>query len=137
MNNLNSLEKQLESWMPRQPSEKLKRQLFPPATVWRPKPAPLVMPGWAKFALAPCLALLMVILVSADHHKKTSYLAMSGSSSNVLASLSSNLIACCLMDTQAEQANTWIMPTGLSFDWTNRGRSLSTTGSFPLWNTNL
>jgi hypothetical protein len=137
MNNLNSLEKQLESWTPRHPSEKLRRQLFPPASVWQPKPAPLVVPGWAKFALVPCVAFLMVLILSAGHPKKNNYMAMTGSSSNVLASLSSNLIACCLMDTQSQQMNTWIMPAGLSFDWTNRGRSLSTTGSFPLWNTNL
>ncbi len=84
------------------------------------------MPLWFKFAPVACIFLLIISLCL-PRHERTGYLAVSGGS-NILASLSSNLLASCATDLRAQRQNVW---REVTFDWTKDGHSLSTTGSFP------
>ena len=125
MNELNQLEKQLQSWMPRPPSAGLRQQLFPAAIA---ESHPLALPLWGKFAATMGVVLLMTIL-GTQHREKSGYLAV-GSASNVLASLSSNIVSFCSDDVTTQRNNA-------TFDWTRAEHPLSTTGSFSQWKTNL
>jgi hypothetical protein len=132
MNEMNHLEKQLGSWIPRRPSAKLKNRLFPtPAACAVAEPPPMI-PAWLMSAPAVCI-LLVTILLYNGRHEKRSYLAVAGGS-NVLASLSSNLLAECATDLRGQRQNVW---TAVTFDWTKDANSPSTTGSFPFGKTNL
>jgi hypothetical protein len=131
MNDLNQLEKQLQSWIPRPPSAKLKAQLF--AAVPAVAPSSFgAMPAWVQFAPVACI-LLLLMLFCLPRRERSAYLAVSGGS-NILASLSSNLLAGCATDMRAQRQNVW---REVTFDWTKDGHSLSTTGSFPLGKTNI
>jgi hypothetical protein len=113
--------------MPRPPSARLRQQLFPAAAAHGESHS-LALPLWGKFAATMGVALLMTILVT-QHHEKPGYLAVSGAS-NVLASLSSNIISFCADDITTQRNNA-------TFDWTRTEHPLSTTGSFPQGKTNL
>jgi hypothetical protein len=134
MNDLNQLEKQLQSWTPRRPSARLKRQLFGAAR----QPADdasdfvAIMPIWVKFAPVMCM-LLLITLFCMPRHDRGPYLAVSGGS-NMLASLSSNIAANCATDFRAQRQNVW---QAVTFEWTKDGHSLSTTDSFLSGKTNL
>ncbi len=132
---MNQLEKQLQSWIPRPPSAGLRRELFTVTAALAPEPV-TPLPVWLKFAPAMCILLLVTCFCTGRHYQ-TGYLAFSGGS-NVMASLSSNLLEFCATDTQSGRMNRWVMPAAkATFDWTRDGNSLSTTGSFPLWKTNI
>jgi len=88
------------------------------------------MPLWLKLAPAVCLALVTAFFFL-PRREQAGYLAVSGSS-NMLACLSSNLIASCASDLNREGENVWSVVT---FDWTKNG--VSTTPSFPLVKTNI
>jgi hypothetical protein len=60
---------------------------------------------------------------------KSGYIAVVPANSNMLASLS-----LYYKPDTADKENVWSVAT---FDWTKGSRSLSTTGSFPLWKTNI
>ena len=162
MNHTKPLEKELESWIPRRPSARLKRRLFPAPVEATPKsliPAwsqstsgargatrPTVealFPAWAKFAPICCI-LLLAMVFCVGRREQTSYLAVT-SGSNVLAGLSADLLAFCAADTLGERLNNCVMPVSKltpvsskpTFEWTRSGHFLSTTDSFPIWKTNL
>src|SRR5580692_481780 len=119
MNELNQLEKELESWSPRAPSARLKERLFPAAAAPMPEAAPSVS-MWARLAPAVCIAMLAAFF-SMTPHEKAGYLAVSGGS-NVLASLSSNLLGFCATNTRCVQVNVAEMPdSAVTFDWTRGG----------------
>ena len=132
---MNPLEKQLQSWAPRRPSARLKERIFapqtPPQRAVAAESSP-AMSAWLKFAPACCI-LLLAMWFGSTRQEKTAYLAVAGGS-NVLASLSSNLLTLCATDFREQRENLWMKA---SFDWTNVGHSPSTTGSFPSWNTNV
>jgi hypothetical protein len=133
MNDLNQLEKELQSWIPRHPSAGLKARLFHPAPASALAPSPVaIMPLWFKFAPVACLFLL-ITLFCLPRPERTGYLAVSGSS-NILASLSSNLLASCATDLRSQRQNVW---REVTFEWTKDRHSLSTTGSFPPGKTNI
>jgi hypothetical protein len=135
MNELNQLEKQLESWIPRRPSATLKHRLFRASAVTPATPSEARAPGiplWLMAAPAACI-LLITMLLGEGRHQKQGYLAISGGS-NVLASLSSNLLTYCATDMRAQHQNVW---TAVTFEWTKGGNSPSTTGSFLSGKTNL
>jgi hypothetical protein len=135
MNELNQLEKELESWSPRGPSARLKQRLFPAVAVQRAEAAPHVS-MWARLAPAVGVAMLAAMFSLAPH-EKVGYLAVSGGP-NALASLSSNLLGFCATNTRCMQVNTAAMPdSAITFEWTSDAPSLSTSGSFPVWKTNL
>lgn len=135
MNDSNPLEKQLQSWTPRRPSAALKDRLFSsfasPETT-HPASSRFV---WLGLAPATCLLLLSLSFWLAQA-ETPSYLAASGAS-NMLASLSlpsQERLPYHAQDPRYQEWNTWSVAT---FDWTTGVRSLSTTGSFPLWKTNI
>lgn len=134
MNDLNQLEKQLQSWTPRRPSARLKRRLFGPANRPASEASDFValMPMWVKFAPAMCM-LLLISLFCVPRHGQATFLAVSGGS-NILASLSSNIAENCATDLRDQRQNVW---RAVTFDWTKEGRSLSTTGSFQSVRTNI
>ena len=140
MNNMNPLEKQLQSWVPRPPSARLKERLFAAdgaklKTHVSSQAAPW-LPAWVKFAPALCL-LLLVMLFGLGRQGKTGYLTAAGGS-NVLANWSPNLLACCATETVSLRLNIWPVPASVAtFDWTKTGHSLTTTDSFHWWNTNV
>ena len=135
MNELNQLEKQLESWIPRRPSARLKQRLFPAVALPVPERATTI-PLWARFAAATCIVLLATVL-GMTPRENTGYLAVSGGS-NALASLSANLLDFCATNTRSVQCNVAEMPDSrITFEWTSNVHSLSTTGSFLSWKTNL
>jgi hypothetical protein len=132
MNDLNQWEKELSSWIPRGPSPKLKHRLFPAAPAAL-APSPLaVMPLWLKFAPVACM-FLIITFFCLPRPERSAYLAVSGGS-NILASLSSNLLASCATDLRAQRQNVW---KEVTFEWTKDRHSLSTIGSFPLGKTNI
>jgi hypothetical protein len=140
MNNLNQLEKELQYWIPRAPSARLKARLFPAVPPARPAAglaAALRAVPWTRFAPAMCVVLLAARLCSNTPSKEAGYFEASGGS-NVLASLSANLINFCATNTRAERMNSWTLPpTMRTFDWTSAGHSLTTTDSLPSWKTNI
>ena len=140
MNDLNQLEKELQFWIPRAPSARLKERLFPrevPVAANRSGVASLSAVPWARFAPAMCVVLLALIFGSMSPGEKAGYLAVSGDS-NVLAGLAANMQGFCATNTRSERQNNWAMPASLTtFDWTKAGHSLSTTDSFPSWKTNI
>jgi hypothetical protein len=76
---------------------------------------------------------LLVVTISLNlwmaRSGKSSYLTVVPAGSNMLASLS-----LYYHPETSDKENVWSAAT---FDWTKGGRSLSTTGSFPLWKTNI
>ena len=128
MNELNQWEKQLQSWTPRRPSAKLERELFSRgAGAVERKPARPA--AWFWLAPATCLFLLLAGM-SVTRQSGLSQ-AMGTGSSNILASIS---LPYGTSDTRCQEWNVWRVVT---FDWTKGGTSLSTTGSFPLFKTNI
>ncbi|HEX3800304.1 MAG TPA: hypothetical protein VH413_16535 [Verrucomicrobiae bacterium] len=95
--------------------------------------APLaLLPTWLKFAPVAC-AFMLALVFCVPRHERTAYLAVSGDS-NILASLSSNIITACSTDLRGQRQNVW---REVTFDWTKPAHTLSTTGSFPLGKTNI
>jgi hypothetical protein len=87
---------------------------------------------WLK--LAPvCCVLLLTLFLGLERQGRSGYLAVA-SGSNVLAGLSSNMLALCATDMRAQHENDW---TAVTFDWTKTSRYLSTTDPFVSpWKTN-
>jgi hypothetical protein len=125
MNDLNQLEKQLESWIPRRPSAKIRRQLFPVAATEPARPAP-VAALWLSLGAAAACVCLMASWLMLPHQVRTGGLAVSGGS-NLIASLT-------LPESSCQQWNLW---SAVTFDWTKGGSSLSITGPLGLGRTNL
>jgi hypothetical protein len=123
MNDMKTLEKQLESWTPRRPSPKLQRRLFPAVKGARAHSVPLAA-LWLPVAAGACVFLM------------TAWLALPrrAHSSVMVASSGSNLIAGLSVPDRSCQMNLWQTVT---FDWTKAGSSLSITGRFGLGRTNL
>src|SRR5580704_6087761 len=84
MNDLNQLEKQLESWIPRRPSPEIQRQLFAASPVKAQRQAPLAL-LWLTVGAAACIFMLAGWLALPRQVRGTG-LAVSGGS-NLIASL--------------------------------------------------
>lgn len=126
----------MESWSPRRPSATLKARLFPAAALPKVEERAPGVSAWVKFAPALCVVMLAGFF-SLSPHDKPGYLATS-SGSNALVSLSANLLGFCATNTRCVELNVAEMPAdAITFDWTKGVHSLSTTGSFPLWKTNV
>jgi hypothetical protein len=123
MNDMNQLEKQLESWTPRPPSPKVRRRLFPVNLVPRDQAAPLAS-LWISVGATACLCFTSIWLALPRH-----------SSAHVFTAVGeSNLIAGMTLPERSCQWNLW---TAVNFDWTKAGSSVSITGPFGLGRTNL
>jgi hypothetical protein len=163
MSDWSQLEKELQSWIPRPPSDKIKQRLFPePITSGGHA---MSLSPWSWFAPALCTIVLACTLWL-SHNEAAGHLALSFVNSNLLASLPDHkALPGLATDRQCQEWNvvsarldltkhsaperrllTFITsapawregndaPT--TFDWTKTNPSLSITGSFPSWKTNI
>lgn len=131
----------MESWVPRRPSARLKERIFAESNRQTAAANVTVLDGlelfanvhrWVKFTPAFCM-LLMVMLLGIGRQNKTGYLAVAGGS-NVLASLSSNMLALCATDMRDQHEN---VLSAVNFDWTKTAHYLTTTGSLQSLKTNV
>ena len=121
MSELNELEVQLRSWVPRRPSAKLKKKLFR-AEATAPEPTPSLRLSW----LPPATAAALLLCVLFNQHSSQA-LSSSGANSIVAVALSNQSIAPWLPGSFPREYNG--LPTG-KFEWTNRNSS--SIGSRPL-----
>ena len=120
MNELNELEMQLRSWVPRRPSAKLKRRLF------RPEPAAEDRAPSFRFSwLPPVTAALLLLCVLFNQHGSQA-LSSPGSNSIFAVALSNQSVAPWLPGSFSREHNG--LPTG-SFEWTNENLTSSAIGS--------
>ena len=120
MSELNELEMQLRSWVPRRPSAKLKRHLF-----GRPAPQPKAEPTFRLSWLPPATAGLLLLCVLFNQHSSQA-ISSAGSNSMVAVALSNQSIASFLPGSFSREHNG--LPTG-TFEWTNGSGSSSSIGS--------
>jgi hypothetical protein len=144
MNNLNQLEKQLESWIPRRPSAKIRRQLFAPPTPDKAQHHPPLAALWLSLGAVACILMVAGWLALPRQARNSAFTA--SASSNLIASLTltdampaaRNLIASfSSRDGGLEnscQQNLW---SAVTFDWTKAGSSPSMIGPSGLGRTNL
>jgi hypothetical protein len=127
MNNRNSWEEQLRSWVPRQPSARIEERLF-----GRPEARAAARPhihfhwqgAWAAFAVASVVVLGTIANVS--------HLAASYNGGAAFSALSDQSYMASLSGVSAPH-NTWSAPI---LGWTNSGKLPSTKRSFDVFNTN-
>jgi hypothetical protein len=120
----------LHSWTPRHPSAKLKARLFA-------KPADAAAPPqpWSLGWLAPATVCLLLLFVTLNQRSgELGELTSSSSQFPMMAvTLSNTSFAAYLPASLANDRNA-VRPQ--TFEWTNHGRSTSTTASFPQSRTN-
>jgi hypothetical protein len=120
MSELNKLETQLRSWVPRRPSARLKRRLFrqqPEA----PESAPTFRLSW----LPPATAAVLLLCVLFNQHSSQA-ISSAGSNSMVALALSNQSIAPWLPGSFSREHNG--LPSS-TFEWTNDSHSSSGIGS--------
>jgi len=120
MNDLNDLELQLRSWVPRRPSARLKRRLFR-----RPAPDHEPERSFRLSWLPPAIAALMLLFVLFNQHGSQA-LSSPGSNSMIALALSNQNAAAYLSGSFSREHNG--LPTG-TFEWTNGSGSTSGIGS--------
>lgn len=125
MNELNELEMQLRSWVPRRPSARLKRRLFGPEPAAEDRPSSFRL-SW----LPPVTAALLLLCVLFNQHSSQA-LSSSGSNSIVALALSNQSVAPWLPGSFSREHNG--LPTG-TFEWTNE--SGTSSGSRSVSNAN-
>jgi hypothetical protein len=117
MKDLNELELQLRSWVPRRPSAKLKRRLFR-----QPAPDDAPEPSFRLSWLPPATAALLLLCVLFNQHSSQA-LSSAGSNSIVAVALSNQSVAPWLSGSEHNA-----LPTR-TFEWTNDSGSTSGIGS--------
>ena len=117
---LNELEAQLRSWVPRRPSARLKPRLFRRASA-RADRAPAFRLSW----LPPATAAALLLCVLFNQHSSQA-LSSSGANSMIAVALSNQSIVPFLPGSFAREHNG--LPTG-TFEWTNGSSSGSSIGS--------
>jgi hypothetical protein len=85
MNNMDQLEKQLECWIPRRPSARVKQQIFAEVKYAQYRP-PVQLPGWFPAAVAASVLVMAALFWGAQDASQRSI--SNGGSSNVLTTLS-------------------------------------------------
>src|SRR5579859_3290499 len=120
MSDLNELEIQLRSWVPRRPSAKLKRRLFR-----RGETAPDRTPAFRFSWLPPATAGALLLCVLFNQHSSQA-LSSAGANSIVAVALSNQSIAPWLPGSFSREHNG--LPTG-TFEWTNGSTSNPNLGS--------
>jgi hypothetical protein len=120
MSELNELEMQLRSWVPRRPSAKLKRRIFRQTPVTKDRE-----PSFRFSWLPPATAALLLLCVLFNQHSSQ---ALSSARSNpmIAVALSNQSIAPWLDGSFSREHNG--LPTG-SFEWTNGSSPGSGIGS--------
>jgi hypothetical protein len=120
MNDLNELEMQLRSWVPRRPSARLKRKL-----ARRPTPKTESEPSFRFSWLPPATAALLLLCVLFNQHASQG-ISSAASNSMIAVALSNQSIAPWLPGSFSREHNG--LPTG-NFEWTNGSRSTASIGS--------
>jgi hypothetical protein len=120
MNELNELETQLNSWVPRHPSARLKRRIFP-----QPQAVEDREPSFRLSWLPPATAALLLLCVLFNQHSGQA-LSSAASKSMVAVALSNQSAAPWLPGSFSREHNG--LPTG-TFEWTNENGSSSSIGS--------
>lgn len=122
MNEMNELERRLQSWVPRRPSAKLKQRLFA-----GPGNLPLKAPETPAFKLswlAPAAATLFLMCVL--FNQRNPAVVPSGSAGPVMAMIFSNQSAAYIPGSFQQEQNRLPADT---FEWTNAGSSTSSIRS--------
>ena len=128
---MNELEKQLSSWVPRRPSARLEKRIFAPSfvaagqsLVASPK-APAFRFSW----LAPATVAFLLMCVLFNQHNSQ---AISGSANPgmIAVALSNQSAAAWLPGSFSRERNG--LPNG-SFEWTNGNGSTSSIRSLSSW----
>ena len=117
MNEMNPLETQLRSWIPRRPSAKLTRRLFR-------RPAPVTRPAGIVFWLGPVTACLLFACVIVGQHGPANFSSAGRDDAIIAMVLSNQSYAAYLPGSFQPAANRLD-----TFEWTNRGYSNSTMDS--------
>jgi hypothetical protein len=123
MSELNELEIQLRSWVPRRPSARLKRRLFGQAL---PDREPAFRFSW----LPPATAALLLLCVLFNQHSSQA-ISSAGANSMVAVALSNQNAAPWLKGSFSREHNG--LPN-TTFEWTNGNGSSSGIGSRSLSN---
>src|SRR6478736_5169974 len=110
MSELNELEMQLRSWVPRRPSAKLRRKLFSRAASAN-DPEPSFRLSW----LPPATAGLLLLCVLFNQHSSQA-ISSAGANSMVAVALSNQSVAAFLPGSFPREHNG--LPNG-TFQWTN------------------
>ncbi len=147
MNELNQLEKHLRSWIPRAPSEKIRRQIFSPATMppeFSPRDfhfacASLVRAHLRWFAPTAFSILILLFVVSGPSKffpRPHSFLVASAQPASTNAEKS--FWATSTFAFQKNDLNLeWNIWSKATFEWTNRAFSPSSRDSLSFVKTNL
>src|SRR6185369_10817817 len=120
MNELNELEMQLRSWVPRRPAKKLKRRLF-----GQPLPSEQPEASFRLSWLPPATAAALLLCVLFNQHSSQA-ISSATSNSMVAVALSNQGIAPWLPGSFSREHNG--LPSG-TFEWTNGSGSSSGIGS--------
>jgi hypothetical protein len=125
---MNELEKQLRSWVPRRPSARLERRIFAPSLVAAASAATVEAPRAPAFRfswLAPATVTFLLMCVLFNQHNSQ---AISGSANSgmVAVALSNQSAAAWLPGSFSRERNG--LPSG-SFEWTNGNGSTSSIRS--------
>jgi len=128
---MNDWENQLRSWTPRRPSTRLEQRLFGVRAAAAPVHGhSLAMRSpWVWLAPAVCGLLLMLAILAG----RSLPVAATAHAVALNTPPGSDAAVYCAMDTSSRE-NVWTVAT---FDWTKGANYLSTTGSFPMWKTNI
>jgi len=124
MSELNELEMQLRSWVPRRPSAKLKRRLF------RQTGPQASQPTFRFSWLPPATAALLLLCVLFNQHSSQA-ISSAATNSMVAIALSNQSVAAYLPGSISRENN--VLPRG-AFEWTNGSSPSSGIGSGPLSN---
>ena len=135
MNDWNQWEQQLSGWVPRRPSARLKRRLFP-STPAVGQEMPWVV-SW-RWLAATASIMLVALIVSSQLDRRPVHASVSRSSGLLASlSLSNQSLASYYSPHRHSHQNAWsVVRSAGTFEWTNTSRSDSTTGSFLLLKTN-
>ena len=112
MNQTNPLEMQLRSWVPRRPSARLKKRIFPAP------PSPSAPAGSFSW-LAPAIACLLVALALVGQRNGSSNSSSASHRSALVATMSSNQSAAAYLSGGFRRGRNQLA----SFAWTNGSRS--------------
>ena len=139
---MNELEKQLRSWTPRAPSDKIARQLFPERN------------GFSRFSfwpqswnwVAPVMACFVTMLVSSRGVDSRGNFFVEPGSNAVFATVALSSLATSNLEMRSEGKPLTLTKVDLNLEWnvwskasfesTNRSQSPSSIGSLPFEGTN-
>jgi hypothetical protein len=119
MSELNELEMQLRSWVPRRPSARLKRRLFR-----QPTPAQEPEASFRLSWMPPATAALLLLCVLFNQHSSQA-ISSAGSNAMVAVAISNQSAVSWLSGSFCEHNG---LPNG-TFEWTNGNGSSSGIGS--------